>query len=551
MAMKKVYVDIEMGGSKVMDFTVDPVNALPEHRDGRLVHLVPEGRLYVSDGKTWSALSRVGDLSEFLTAEQVYLKDEVYTKKETYSRREVYNKGETYSRVEVDDKLEKMRQFNLKLVDSLEQVTDPEESVVYLVPSTNSKNRNIKDEYIWSADTDGTYGWEQIGSTTFKLEIDQGKNGIMINGTSLQSASPSQPGLMTTVHALALGNAATKTEVSELRTESKTYADTKVSELRTQTNLALAGKQDTLIAGEGIIIDNNIITATGTGTSATGGNPTRSIPFQYTGGGSVVLSHYLDTYDLILSVRTAVPPIRYVNVEMEAVDRNSVRLLFSEGAPTGEMVLNIVACVYTGGTTVKTVDSKTFTDMATWSYLNESGRPMFVQTYDADGNQINGDVIQVSTDAYNPVTVNFSDAESGTMLVGVADKVIEFKDATDVTIDLAQEGLDADAWYAVHTYIDNIGLITPEVIQNGDGIIKVGTASAYSGYILLKRATMWKEFSGQSMEVEHNLDRVVGTQVYFLDESGDHELADLSVMCSNNRVTFETASDISGTLLIV
>lgn len=64
------------------------------------------------------------------------------------------------------------------LVDEL-PTTDISTSTIYLVPSTNSRSRNVKDEYI---NLDGTTeGWEQIGSTSVNLtnyytktEIDSG-----------------------------------------------------------------------------------------------------------------------------------------------------------------------------------------------------------------------------------------------------------------------------------------------------------------------------------------------------------------------------------------
>ena len=50
----------------------------------------------------------------------------------------------------------------------------PEASVltlftIYLVPSTNSQQANVKDEFITVQDQEGNYRWEQIGSTTIDL----------------------------------------------------------------------------------------------------------------------------------------------------------------------------------------------------------------------------------------------------------------------------------------------------------------------------------------------------------------------------------------------
>lgn len=80
-----------------------------------------------------------------------------------------YLKSETYSKTEVNTLVDAIKQFRYEL-----EATLPEPpgagtmGIIYLVPSANPKQQNIKDEFITVLES-GTYKWEQIGSTSIDL----------------------------------------------------------------------------------------------------------------------------------------------------------------------------------------------------------------------------------------------------------------------------------------------------------------------------------------------------------------------------------------------
>lgn len=93
-----------------------------------------------------------------------------------------------YTKEQVDAKVSVRLKF--EVVESLPATGETD--TIYLVPASDPKAGNVKDEYIY---TNGS--WELIGSTAFVLDIEQTASGITVNGTALQDASSSQDGLMT------------------------------------------------------------------------------------------------------------------------------------------------------------------------------------------------------------------------------------------------------------------------------------------------------------------------------------------------------------------
>lgn len=71
-------------------------------------------------------------------------------------------KSETYNKTEVDGKIEAITSINMQVVAELPE--SGETNTIYLIPSTNSGDTNVKDEYIWVEDK-----WEIIGSTSVDL----------------------------------------------------------------------------------------------------------------------------------------------------------------------------------------------------------------------------------------------------------------------------------------------------------------------------------------------------------------------------------------------
>ena len=98
--------------------------------------------------------------------------------------------------------------FEISVVNTLPATGDA--GTIYFAPSGNSQSENVYDEFLYVNDT-----WEQVGSTTFTLDIAQSASGITVNGTALQSATTAQTGLMTSAHATTLGGLGTRMTAAE------------------------------------------------------------------------------------------------------------------------------------------------------------------------------------------------------------------------------------------------------------------------------------------------------------------------------------------------
>lgn len=73
-----------------------------------------------------------------------------------------YLKSETYTKTEVNTLIGQISTLQFQVVSELPQTGDSK--YFYLVPSSNPKTKNVKDEYIWTNNA-----WEQIGSTQVDL----------------------------------------------------------------------------------------------------------------------------------------------------------------------------------------------------------------------------------------------------------------------------------------------------------------------------------------------------------------------------------------------
>lgn len=79
-----------------------------------------------------------------------------------------YLKTETYSKAEVNTIVDAIKQFRYEVAAELPTASAATMGIIYLIPSTNPKTQNVKDEFITVLDG-STYKWEQIGSTTVDL----------------------------------------------------------------------------------------------------------------------------------------------------------------------------------------------------------------------------------------------------------------------------------------------------------------------------------------------------------------------------------------------
>ena len=133
-----------------------------------------------------------------------------------------YLKSDTYTKAEVQQLIDAVKQFTYVSVAELPTASADTMNKIYLVPSTNPKTKNVKDEYITIAVTDQgttTYSWEQIGTTTVDLSgyyNSQQTDTAISNALNTALASYSTTSQMTAAIATAIANYYTKAEVDAL-----------------------------------------------------------------------------------------------------------------------------------------------------------------------------------------------------------------------------------------------------------------------------------------------------------------------------------------------
>lgn len=105
----------------------------------------------------------------------------------------LYNKFvQYYTKSQVDSMIAALHQFVPVVADSLPEASADTMFLLYLIPSTNPKTRNAKDEFITirsGEEGSYTYSWEQIGTTT--IDID-GKEDKVNKVTSFSNPTDTQ-----------------------------------------------------------------------------------------------------------------------------------------------------------------------------------------------------------------------------------------------------------------------------------------------------------------------------------------------------------------------
>jgi len=129
-----------------------------------------------------------------------------------------YLKSETFTKAEVNQLIAAIKQFQYQSVSELPTASADTMGIIYLVPSTNPQQKNVKDEFITISLTDQgttTYSWEQIGSTEVDLSgyYTSAQTDAAINAALASYSTTTQ---MTAAIATALVSYYTKTEVDAL-----------------------------------------------------------------------------------------------------------------------------------------------------------------------------------------------------------------------------------------------------------------------------------------------------------------------------------------------
>lgn len=101
-----------------------------------------------------------------------YTKDNVYAKTETYNKDEVYNTEQTYTKTEINDLIGTIARLEIKVVDTVEEVT--EAGYIYLVPKESEDQKDVFDEYIFYNNKIELIGTTQIDLSNYytKDEVD-------------------------------------------------------------------------------------------------------------------------------------------------------------------------------------------------------------------------------------------------------------------------------------------------------------------------------------------------------------------------------------------
>lgn len=73
-----------------------------------------------------------------------------------------------YTKDEIDSMVEAIKQFNIQIANTLPEASESTMFTIYLIPSSNPKTTNSKDEYI-TVKSGNAYSWEQVGSTEIDL----------------------------------------------------------------------------------------------------------------------------------------------------------------------------------------------------------------------------------------------------------------------------------------------------------------------------------------------------------------------------------------------
>lgn len=181
-----------------------------------------------------------------------------------------YNKNETYTQAEIKALIEAVKTIDMEIVPAKPE--EPKSNIIYLIPNGKAGN-NIYDEYVYVNNK-----WELIGSTDIdlsnyynKAEIDS-KINIELSEeekyTDMQTFANNLIGDFTASLNEKQNIIADLESIRDGALKGSTALQSVPAEYITETELNNyhdSAKQDTLIAGENITIENNVISATNSG----------------------------------------------------------------------------------------------------------------------------------------------------------------------------------------------------------------------------------------------------------------------------------------------
>ena len=431
------------------------------------------------------------------------------------------------------------------------QITD-NELVVYISPGGGIEGESAKLNYqalAYKDQPDGYAGLDSNGKLTKDKiystdDVDKGEPSDLVQSTAVKAVREDLRKRLNT-----------KTDITMAIPEwSKDVTYNSGSTVVYDKMLFISQVDDNLgsvpISGSDLSEDWGIIQGGGGSTGGTGHKTFRGL-FGGDGNTSHTLVHGLNTYNIIFQIRSTVLPIRYVQADVYSLDKNTIQI--NTALPLDdEMCINILACDRNAGIVVTGISTKPIeTETMLWTYINDSGKPTYVQLFDENGNEIRGDVTQESADSFSPVIASLTSPSKGTMLVKPADLEISFNQVTSVGIDVVQFGYERGDKFLVQVYLDGTGRMMPDIIQDpGTGVISIDFGDTpLTGSVVLVSATQVYEFTDETdIRYEHGLGRVVGAQVYL--EGTGQAMADI-VCVDENTVEVSSNIPLTGYLIIL
>lgn len=181
-----------------------------------------------------------------------------------------YNKNETYTQAEIKALIEAVKTIDMEIVPA--KPDEPKSNIIYLIPNGKAGN-NIYDEYVYVNDK-----WELIGSTDIDLSNYYDKSQVDSKINIELSEEEKYTDMQTFANNLIGDFTASLSEKQNIITDLEDIRDGALkgstalqsipAEYITETELNNyhdSSKQDKLIAGENITIENNVISATNSG----------------------------------------------------------------------------------------------------------------------------------------------------------------------------------------------------------------------------------------------------------------------------------------------
>lgn len=270
------------------------------------------------------------------------------------------------------------------------------------------------------------------------------------------------------------------------------------------------------------------------------------------------IPHNLGSRNLIYSIMTNDSEHEFVMARVSAPTLNTLRVRLTSPPGTNGLVINVMKArtATTVPLTEFPVAIRVTEPSMEWSFVNDSGIPLYAKAYDTEGNDIPGDIIQNSVTAFSPITIGFSDSEHAGVLFlqSTTSDLVKEMDGTHLEIPT-----ETGKRYLVQCYRDGEGQSILDITQ-ADGKVTIDCSVRWKGIICLYEATSTYSFTESDlteMEVDgqtlykfrkqHNKGRVVGAQVY-----GNEGLMMVDIHCpTDNTIEVYFNQPVSGELLII